>query len=73
MEADMIQENFHLPLSPEAFSNLQMLQTSLQGLEINQHQDDSWICVQSKGSFIPHTYYLSCFAHLATGPASTWI
>jgi hypothetical protein len=64
---------FQLPLSQQAFGELQELQPLLGQLHFDFQQPDKWSTVWPEGNFTSRMYYKHCFAHLPDTIMFKWI
>ena len=72
---NMISESdyFHLPLSVEAFNELQQLQSILAPINLDPKGKDIWIWPSKSGDFQPRLFYEINFQHLIVDPTHKWI
>jgi hypothetical protein len=64
-------EEFHLPLSSQAYDEFLIIQQWMGDMELAQIGCDEWKC--SYGDYKPHKYYLSLFDHIQVQPQYLWI
>jgi hypothetical protein len=64
LTADSPLQNFHLPLSIEAYEELNQLQQSLSAFHLRSDVNDSWVFNIGKGIFKPSIIYRHYFRQL---------
>lgn len=64
-------EEFHLPLSSQAYDEFLILQGWMGEMDLLQEGSDEWKCAY--GDYKPHKYYLSLFDHIQVQPQYLWI
>jgi hypothetical protein len=64
---------FQLPLSQQAFGELQRLQQLLGQMHFDIQQPDKWSTTWPEGNFTSWMYYKHCFAHLPDTIMFKWI
>jgi hypothetical protein len=66
-------DSFHLPLSVQAYDELQSLQEIIHNTSLSAETSDSWILKSGNGIFKPSKIYKQAFSHIVTDPASKWL
>jgi hypothetical protein len=64
-------EEFHLPLSSQAYDEFLILQGWMGELDLLQEGSNEWKCTY--GDYKPHKYYLSLFDHIQVQSQYLWI
>ena len=73
MERPDASDHFHLPLSPEAYTEFTQLQALLPLINLDEERKDIWKWPSKSGDFKSKIYYESCFSHLVVDPIFKWI
>ena len=72
LTADIV-DLFYLPLSQQAYEELQLLQGKLNTVQIQATGKDVWQTVWPGGKFTSSRYYHHCFKHITASTIYKWI
>jgi hypothetical protein len=67
-----LSENLFLPLSPEAMTELRMIQSQVADIQLTEDTHDSWTCAWGS-KFTSQDFYQFCFKNLEPNIAFSWI
>ena len=73
LQAHELENQFHLPLSQDAFEELEALQQQLTALQPPQSDDDVWNYVWGNGSYSSQRLYKLAFSNVESHPVLRWI
>jgi hypothetical protein len=73
MQPDNLIDNFHIPLSVEAFQELSSLSTIIHDVSLVNDANDKWVCKLGKGIFKPSLVYQLHFHDIPVHRPSCWI
>jgi hypothetical protein len=73
MQPDNPIDNFHIPLSVEAFEELSILSAMLRDVSLVNEANDKWVCKLGKGIFKPSLVYQLHFHDIPVHRPSCWI
>lgn len=73
INAEDLETLFSLPLSQEAFSELQQLQLYLQDVPYNASMGDQWSFIWSNATYTSSRLYKRVFSGWQAQPAFTWL
>jgi hypothetical protein len=68
-----LSDNFHLPLSPEAYNEVREMQNRASHLELDSQQLDQWSYIWGDANFSSSKYYKFCFREIEPHPSFNWI
>jgi hypothetical protein len=68
-----ILEKFHIPLSAEAFQELQDLQAIIQGIQIQNNEADCWQYIWGSNRYSPKQFYNLPFKSIRLPSPFLWI
>ena len=66
-------DNFHLPLSVEAFEEFNQLQALMPLINLHEGVNDVWKWPSRTGDYRSRIYYLFCFSEVVVDPIFGWI
>jgi hypothetical protein len=68
-----LSDNFHLPLSPEAYNEVREMQNRASHLELDSQQLDQWSYIWGDANFSSSKHYKFCFREIEPHPSFNWI
>ena len=72
-ETEDLDTLFTLPLSEQAFNELQDLQLELHSVPYDDAQIDSWVFIWGSSIYSSQKFYALSFKKMATSPCFTWL
>ena len=72
-ETEDLDTLFTLPLSEQAFNELQDLQLELHSVPYDDAQIDSWVFIWGSSIYSSQKFYALSFKSMATSPCFTWL
>jgi hypothetical protein len=73
LQSEDILEQFNLPLSAEAFQELQDLQTIIQGIQVQSNKADCWQYIWGSNRYSSKQFYNLPFKNIRPPPPFLWI
>jgi hypothetical protein len=70
---NQIQEQFHLPLSVEAFQEHQQMQQIIQQIQISSQEKDIWHYIWGNNRYTSSKFYHSSYKNIQPPPPLVWI